>query len=322
MSLGHDLHLTIHAMTQTTAHKSPLQCKVSSLQAWGTAVRPPSLLIAIAPVMVGTSLGYHQTGHINVLLVALASMAAVLMQVITNLQNDVGYTERGAEMIGHRIGLPRATALGWLTACQVKFVIVLLSTIATLLGLVLVLLRGWPVLALGSASLLAALAYMGGPKPIAYTRWGEATVFIFFGPVAVVGTSWLLTEGMGITSAIASIAVGSIAAAALAVNNHRDITHDSLAGRKTFAVSFGAKISRQGLAVLLTVPFIALAAMVLQTNALWPLLPAVMVPATRRLYQGFVRCPGGLAYNRILFRTFRMGLWFATLLSISAVMSK
>jgi 1,4-dihydroxy-2-naphthoate octaprenyltransferase len=249
-------------------------------------------------------------------------MAAVLMQVITNLQNDVGYTERGAEMIGHRIGLPRATALGWLTAYQVKFVIVLLSTIATLLGLVLVLLRGWPVLALGSASLLAALAYMGGPKPIAYTRWGEATVFIFFGPVAVVGTSWLLTGGMGITSAIASIAVGSIAAAALAVNNHRDITHDSLAGRKTFAVSFGAKISRQGLAVLLTVPFIALAAMVLQTNALWPLLPAVMVPATRRLYQGFVRCPGGLAYNRILFRTFRMGLWFATLLSISAVMSK
>lgn len=285
-------------------------------------MRPPSLLIAIAPVMVGTSLGYHQTGHIDFLLVVLALLAAVLMQVITNLQNDVGYTERGAEKVGQRIGLPRATALGWLTARQVKIAIVVLSVLAILLGLGLVFLRGWPVLALGAASLLAALAYMGGPRPIAYTPWGEATVLVFFGPVAVLGTGWLLTGGLNATGALASVAVGSIAAAALAVNNHRDIIHDGLVGRKTFAVTYGERRSRQGFAVLLTVPFVAVAAMAWQEDALWPLAAFVFAPAIVRLYKDFAGCPGGLAYNGVLFRTFRMGIGFATLLSISAVASK
>lgn len=285
-------------------------------------MRPPSLLIAIAPVMVGTSLGYHQTGRIDFLLVVLALLAAVLMQIITNLQNDVGYTERGAEKVGQRIGLPRATALGWLTARQVKVAIVVLSIFATLLGVCLVFLRGWPVLALGSASLLAALAYMGGPRPIAYTPWGEVTVIVFFGPVAVLGTGWLLTGGLNATGAIASLAVGSIAAAALAVNNHRDIAHDSLAGRRTFAVTYGEKRSRQGLTVLLAIPFVAMTAMAWQEGASWPLAGFVFTPAIWRLHRDFVCCPGGMAYNGILFRTFRMGIWFAALLSISAVVSK
>jgi 1,4-dihydroxy-2-naphthoate octaprenyltransferase len=272
--------------------------------------------------MVGTSLGYHQTGQSNLLLVVLALLAAVLMQVITNLQNDVGYTERGAEKIGHRVGMPRATALGWLTARQVKVAIVLLSILATLLGVGLVFLRGWPVLALGSASLLAALAYMGGPKPIAYTRWGEATVIVFFGPVAVLGTAWLVSGGLNATGAIASIAVGSIAAAALAVNNHRDIVHDRLAGRNTFAVTYGEKRSRQGMAVLLAVPVVALVAMAWQEEALWPLAAFVFAPAIWMLHKDFVCCPGGILYNGILFRTFRIGIWFAASLSISAIVSK
>lgn len=284
-------------------------------------MRPPSLLVAVAPVMVGTTLGYHQAGRIDVLLMALALLAALLMQVITNLQNDVGYTERGAERVAMRVGLPRATALGWLTVRQVRGAIVILSLASALLGLWLVLLRGWPVLALGSASLLAALAYMGGPKPIAYTPWGEATVLIFFGPVAVLGTGWLLTGGISATGVLASIAVGSIAAAALAVNNHRDITHDTLAGRKTFAVVFGEKRSRQAFSVLLSLPFVALVAMAVQENAIWPLVAAVILPAARGLYRDFRTCPGGLAYNAILFRTFRMGLWFAILLSVSAIAS-
>jgi 1,4-dihydroxy-2-naphthoate octaprenyltransferase len=308
-------------VTQTASNRPPNEKSVNALQAWRAAVRPPSLLVAIAPVMVGTALGYHQTGNVDGALVAMALLAAVLMQVITNLQNDVGYTERGAERIGQRMGLPRATALGWLTVRQVKAAIVVFSAAAILLGLGIVWLRGWPVLALGSVSLLAALAYMGGPRPIAYTPWGEATVFLFFGPVAVLGTGWLLTGGLSATGALASVAVGSIAAAALAVNNYRDMEHDTLVGRRTFAVTFGEERSRQGLAVLLAVPFLALAGMAWQENAVWPLAPWVLVPAAKALHRDFARSPGGLAYNGILFRTFRLGLWFALLLSVSAVLS-
>lgn len=292
------------------------------MHAWLTAVRPPSLLVAISPVLVGASLGYHQFGRIDIWMIAMALLAALLMQVITNLQNDVGYTERGAESRGDRVGLPRATAMGWLTVRQVKIAIAALSVCAFLLGFALVQLRGWPVLAIGCASLLAALAYMGGPRPIAYTSWGEFTVFVFFGPVAVLGTGWLLSDGVGCTGALASVAVGSIAAAALAVNNHRDMAHDARAGRMTFAVKYGENWSRCGLATLLAVPFFMLAAMAWETRALWPLVPVVLAPSAWRLYRDFAACPGGVAYNGILFRTFRMGLWLSLLLSISAVATR
>lgn len=294
---------------------------VSAVHAWAAAVRPPSLLIALAPVMVGSALGYHQTGHLNLQLATLALLAAVLMQIITNLQNDVGYTDRGGERVGGRIGLPRATALGWLSTQQVKRVIVGLSVVSALLGLYMVALRGWPVLALGAASLVGALAYMGGPKPIAYTPFGELTVLVFFGPVAVLGTGWLLTDGIGVGGVLASVAVGSMAAAALAVNNHRDRVHDALAGRNTFAVVWGEAQSRQLLAALFVIPFMALAAMAYVESAVWPLVPAVLAPTAYRLYRDFARCPGGEAYNVILFRTFRIGLWFAGVLSASAWVS-
>ena len=291
----------------------------SARQAWSAAVRPPSLLVAIAPVLVGASLGYRQTGTIDPLLVCLAALAALLMQVITNLQNDVGYTQRGAEQVGQRIGLPRATARGWLTSRQVRVAIVVLSVMAIGLGLVLVYLRGWPVLVLGSASLLAALAYMGGPRPIAYTPWGEVTVFLFFGPVAVLGTGWLLTGGLSGAGALASVAVGAIAAAALAVNNHRDQEHDRLTGRRTIAVRFGARWSERSFAGMLSLAFVAVLGLARLVTQFWPLLALLLVPTAWQIYRDFVHCPGGRAYNAILFRTFRLGLWFSLLLSAGAL---
>jgi 1,4-dihydroxy-2-naphthoate octaprenyltransferase len=197
---------------------------------------------------------------------------------------------------------------------------VALSVLATALGLLLVVLRGWPVLALGSASLLAALAYMGGPRPIAYTPWGEATVFVFFGPVAVLGTGWLLTGGMDVTGVLASVAVGSLAAAALGVNNHRDRVHDAQVGRRTFVVLWGERASQRGFALLLGLAFAMVPAMAWTSGRAWPLPVLAWVPLALGLWRDFVACPGGLAYNAILFRTFRLGWWFALTLSLSAAL--
>ena len=126
-----------------------------SASAWAAATRPRSLLIAFSPVLVGAALGWARTGAIDAAAALLVLAAALLMQLITNLQNDVGYTLRGAERSGTRTGLPRATAQGWLGVAQVRVAIVLLSLLAIALGLALVMQRGWPVLAMGLASIAA-----------------------------------------------------------------------------------------------------------------------------------------------------------------------
>jgi 1,4-dihydroxy-2-naphthoate octaprenyltransferase len=293
---------------------------LGSLRAWGVAARPRTLLVAISPVLVGATLGFERTGAIDLLAALLVLGAALLMQVATNLQNDVGYTVRGGEHSGTRTGLPRATAHGWLSVGQVRSALVLVGTVAVGLGLLLAAHRGWPVLLIGAASLSAALAYMGGPRPIAYTPFGELTVFVFFGLVAVTGTDWVLTGSVGTLTPLASMAIGSLAAAALAVNNHRDREHDRLVGRRTFAVIFGEAGSRRLYFALLMAPFLLLPVMAVRARAPPLLLPILLAPAAIRLLRDFAACPPGLAFNAILFRTFRLELWFAVFLSAGALL--
>lgn len=286
-----------------------------SMRAWRVAMRPGTLLAAISPVLVGTALSFGSTGAVRIAAVVLVLAAAVLMQVVTNLQNDVGYTLRRGEINGLRTGLPRATAQGWLSVRQVRAGIVVTGIVATGLGVVLVAYRGWPVLAIGAASLSAALAYMGGPKPIAYTAFGELTVFLFFGLVAVMGTEWVLTGSTGLAGLLASISIGGLAAAALAVNNHRDIEHDRSVGRRTFAVIVGEAGSRRLYAALLLGSFVLVPVTCICVRSPWLMLPMLLAPAAIRLRRDFTRCRPGTAFNEILFRTFRLELWFALLLS-------
>ncbi len=157
------------------------------------------------------------------------------MQVVTNLQNDVGYAERRAAGAG-RVGLPRATANGWLSPGAVKRAIVAAIATAAIIALPLILRGDWRVVAIGLASTLAAYTYMGGPRPIAYTPFGELTVFVFFGMTAVCGTYYVQVGGVGGAAWLAGIAVGAHAAGVLLVNNYRDRAHDAATGRRTLPV--------------------------------------------------------------------------------------
>ena len=293
-----------------------------SLAAWRVAIRPQSLLVAFSPVLVGATLGYARAGMIDPLAALLVLGCALLVQVITNMQNDVGYTVRGGDSSGTRTGLPRATANGWLSVRHVRAGIVAAALLATGFGLALAAYRGWPVLAIGVASLAAALAYMGGPKPIAYTPFGEATVFVFFGLVAVTGTDWVLTGSVGATSLLASVAIGALASAALAVNNHRDRAHDRLVGRRTFAVCWGDNASFGVYSLLVLGPFLLVPAMAWLAQSAALLLPLLLLPMAWQLRRDFKGCAPGLAFNQILFRTFRLELWFAALLSASALLGR
>jgi 1,4-dihydroxy-2-naphthoate octaprenyltransferase len=289
-----------------------------SLAAWAVALRPPSLLVAVSPVLVGAALAWQRTGHVDAVLAILILAAAVLIQILTNLQNDVGYTVRRAER-SNRVGLPRATANGWLGVGQVRATIVAVVAVTILLGVPLVQLRGLPVLLMGVASIVAALAYMGGPRPIAYTPLGELTVFVFFGVIAVGGTEFVLTGNTTVATWLAAGAIGGLATAALALNNHRDIAHDAEVGRRTFGVCFGVAASQRLYALALLSPFALTAALAVAVGSLAPLLPLLLLPTALRLRREVAACRDGGAFTGLLVRTFKLELVFALLLSFGLV---
>lgn len=163
-----------------------------SWAAWCIALRPRTFWIATIPMVVSSALAIAKTHSFHIGTALLALLASLLLQAITNLQNDVGYTTRGAET-GRRIGLSRATANGWLAPAQVRTAIAIAVIVTLLVGAPIIVRAGWPAAAMGGASILAAIGYMGGPRPIAFTPLGELTVFVFFGLIAVLGSYYVQT---------------------------------------------------------------------------------------------------------------------------------
>jgi 1,4-dihydroxy-2-naphthoate octaprenyltransferase len=297
-----------------------IEVRPGSLEAWRIAVRTRTLWIATVPVFVGTSVAYLASGEVDVLFASLALVASVLLQAIANLQNDVGYTARGAET-GTRIGLPRATSMGLLTPREVRLAIVLAVAATILVGLPLVARWGLPVLLMGLGSVAAALAYMGGPRPIAYTPLGELMVFIFFGLIAVIGSGYIQLGAVTPALATAGAAIGALAAAVLVVNNHRDIAHDASTGRRTFGVLFGARASAGLYAVLMLAPFALVPLLVRQTasHLLW--LPLLALPGAVGLVRALPKTPPGLAFNGLLMRTVMLQLIYGAMLTIGSLLA-
>lgn len=307
-------------MTSTVHVSHPLAVRPGSPAAWSIAMRPKTLWIAAIPVMVGSSLAFVQRGVFDLGNALLALAASMVIQVISNLQNDVGYTSRGAES-GRRIGFPRATANGWLTPSQVRFAIVASTLLAIVLGLPLVMQWGWVVMAMGIASLVGAVSYMGGPRPIAYTPLGEATVLAFFGLVAVTGSAYVQIGEISLACWLAALAIGMQAAAVLAVNNHRDIEHDRASGRRTFAVTFGERTSRALFATLTIAPFPVVIAAAFAAGSPWLALPVVALPRAFALLRDFDRTPPGPALNGLLFRTVMIEVAFGGLLTVGGIVA-
>jgi len=290
-----------------------------SWNAWLVALRPKTLWVAVVPVFVGTSLAVAETGHVNPLIALLALVASILLQLLTNLQNDVGYTQRGAETAS-RIGLPRATARGWLTVGAVHRALLAVVIATVLVGLPIVLHGGWPVLLMGLFSILAAWAYMGGPRPIAYTPFGELTVFVFFGLIAAVGSYYIQTGTLAPSAWLAGSAIGLIAASALAVNNIRDCIHDAEVGRRTLVVALGKAAAERAYQCALLLPYALAGALAITDPRLIGLLAVlVTLPTALGLVRDLPRTAPGLPYNQILFRTFKLELVFGACFTIGAL---
>lgn len=289
--------------------------------AWWLAVRPWSFTISLAPVLAGTSLAALDGYPPNLPLAGVALLACFLIHAGTNLQNDVGDFRRGADLIG-RLGPPRVTTQGWLPASQVQAAASLSFALAFVPGSFLVAHGGWPIVTIGLASIAAGAVYTAGPRPIAYSAWGEAFVIVFFGLVAVGGMYYLHRGTLSASALVAGAALGLLAAAVLVVNNLRDIDSDRRIGKNTLAVRLGRRASAWEYAALLHLPFALSALLAFTREQPWLLAPLVLLPWATTLAQRVARAPAGAWLNAALGATAKLGLAFALLLSVGAALVK
>jgi len=292
---------------------------ISPLQAWILAIRPKTLPAAVSPVLIGTALAI-KSGHFNLPPAIAALMVSLLLQIGVNLANDYFDFKKGVDTEA-RLGPVRVTQSGLIPPQTVKRTMLGILFAAGLSGFYLVLIGGWPILLLGIAAILSALAYSGGPFPLASHGLGDLFVFIFFGPVAVCGTYYVQALQLSNLAMLMSIPVGLLITAILVVNNLRDIETDQQTGKRTMAVILGINGSRSEYIILLSIayliPMVMIYTEMVSIYALLVLLslPIALPPLRLVLFAKGIRLNQGLA------GTARLTFLFSLLLSIGLLIN-
>lgn len=222
---------------------------------WVQGARPRTLPAALAPVAAGTGAAAAIEGF--VLGKALGALVVALaLQVGVNYANDYSDGIRGTD--SERVGPLRLVGSGVAAPAAVKRAALLAFGVAGVVGLVLVVLTAWWLLLVGAAALAAAWFYTGGRSPYGYRGLGEVSVFVFFGLVATVGTTYVQAETITVSSVLAGVACGALACAILVANNLRDLPTDAATGKRTLAVRLGDRHTRWLYAGLVATAYVAL----------------------------------------------------------------
>jgi 1,4-dihydroxy-2-naphthoate polyprenyltransferase len=287
---------------------------ISRSQAWILAARPKTLPAALTPVLVGTALAIHD-GVFDPLPALAAALGALLLQIGSNFANDYFDYFKGADT-PDRLGPTRVTASGLITPADLRWGMVAVFGMAALVGIYLIVVGGWPILAVGVASILAAILYTGGPFPFGYYGLGDLFVFIFFGLVAVCGTYWVQALTLSWPVVMVAIPPGLLVTAILVVNNLRDIETDQRAGKYTLAVRLGRRGTRIEYSILLGAAYLfPLILWLIYAFSPLVLLPWLTFPLALRLLRQIWR-EEGRPLNKALAGTAQLGLFFSLALAI------
>ena len=291
---------------------------MSPVQAWWLAIRPKTLPAATAPVLVGAAHAFRERAFAPGPALA-ALVGALLIQIVSNLANDYFDFKKGADT-EERLGPPRVTQQGLISERGVLTGLALCIGFALCVGGYLVLVGGWPIVAVGLVSLLCAVAYTGGPFPLGYNGLGELFVFVFFGPVAVAGTVYVQSGRWESAAGLAGVPIGLLCANILVVNNVRDWETDAKAGKRTLAARFGREFGvRMYLANLILV-FAGLLLYAAVARAPLAILAALVLGFALPLLRALVTLRGK-PLNPILGRTAQLELRFALALSLLLLLS-
>lgn len=273
---------------------------MASAAQWVSAARPRTLPAAIAPVLVGTGAGAAALSAAGQPWTAsswwkalLAMIVALALQVGVNYANDYSDGIRGTDD-DHRVGPFRLVGSRSAAPGRVKLAAFACFGVAALAGLALAILTAWWLILAGIACIAAAWFYTGGKHPYGYAGLGEVFVFVFFGLVAVNGTTFVLAERVSAVSLVLAVGTGLLTCAILVANNLRDVDTDGQTGKRTLAVLLGARHTRRLYAAMLVAAFVAVALAALWEP--WCLLALIALPlavAPVRTVLGHARLPGG-----------------------------
>lgn len=214
--------------------------QTNSFKAWVLAARPKTLTAAAIPVMTGCALAYIY-GHFQIIPATLCFLFAFLMQIDSNLINDLFDFLKGSDR-EDRLGPERACAQGWITVKAMKMGIIVTTGLAATVGLCLLCYGGWEMIPVGIACLIFAFLYTTGPYPLAYHGWGDVLVLVFFGFVPVGCTYYVMAHEWNMAVTMGALACGLVIDTLLMVNNFRDRQQDAISGKRTLVVRFGARI--------------------------------------------------------------------------------
>lgn len=298
---------------------TPVTPPLSQLQIWLLASRPKTLPAAAAPVIVGSAVAVSENVF-NIWPALAALLGALLLQIGANFANDVFDYKKGADTT-ERLGPMRVTQAGLLSPPQVMMGMWVIFGLAALIGLYLVFVGGWPIVAVGILSILSAIAYTGGPFPLGYNGLGDLFVFIFFGLAAVCGTYYVQALTVSAAAVWASIPMGLLATAILVVNNLRDIDTDRVAGKKTLAVRLGLRGVQVEYFLLVGISYaVPLLMWLTGTATFWVMLTWLSLPMLRPLIQ-LIMNEKGRPLNQALAGTARLELIYAILFSVGLIVS-
>ena len=253
---------------------------------WLEGARPRTLPAAVAPVLAGTAVVLH-TGDEVWWKAALALVVSLALQVGVNYANDYSDGVRGTD--DDRVGPMRLVGSGAASPAAVRGAAFACFGVAAVAGLVLAVTTAWWLVVVGAVSILAAWTYTGGKRPYGYAGLGEVMVFVFFGLVATVGTTYVIADAAPLHSWLAGAAVGALASGILVANNLRDIPTDEIAGKMTLPVRLGDRNTRffyAALAVLAVICVIGFAALTTWWALIALLGGALLVEPLRRVLGG------------------------------------
>jgi 1,4-dihydroxy-2-naphthoate octaprenyltransferase len=289
-----------------------------SINLWIQGARPKTLPAAIAPVVVGAACAQLESSTQNNWLNAVFALAVSLaLQVAVNYANDYSDGIRGTDK--NRVGPLRLVGSGAKKPADVKKATFLAFGVAAVFGFVLAATTTWWLLLVGVFCFLAGWFYTGGNHPYGYLGFGEVFVFIFFGVVATMGTTFVINEQLTLVSFLASVVVGCLACALLAVNNLRDIAGDQISNKKTLAVRIGESGARKFYISLFIVAGFAVILIALSYSAalIAMLGLAVAVKPIKRVYAG----ANGADLIDVLVMTGRVQIFVAISLSVGLLIS-
>lgn len=217
--------------------------ETNSAKAWMLATRPKTLAAAVAPVILGTAIGFQQEGTIKIIPAVICLLFAVLMQAAANLINDLIDYQKGSDG-EERLGPMRATAQGWITPLAMKIGIATFIGTACLIGLGILYYTSWHIIGVGILCAIFAYFYTSGPFPLSYNGLGDVAVIAFFGVVATGFSSYVQCGKWNIETTLMGIAMGIVVNALLVVNNYRDRDNDARCGKRTLIVLLGEPFGR------------------------------------------------------------------------------